>query len=123
MNGNSVALDTNAALYLLNGNQVLTEILFQKRIYLSFICELELLSYAGLSQKEISMVEKFIDDCHVIDINPEIKRGAISLRKKYKLKLPDSIVLATANYFELPFLTFDKDFKRVEDKNVIILEL
>jgi predicted nucleic acid-binding protein len=123
MNGSSIALDTNTVLYLLNGHPALAELIFQKRIYLSFICELELLSYQGLSIKEKHQVEKFIGECSVIDINREIKEGVISIRKKYKLKLPDSIILATANYFEIPFLTFDKEFKKVQDKNVIILEL
>lgn len=122
MSGSSIALDTNVVLYLLNGNSALTELTFQKRIYLSFICQLELLSFSQLSIKEKNQIEKFIKECHVIDINQEIKEVVVSIRKKYKLKLPDCIVWATASYFEIPLLTFDKEFKKVQDKNVIILE-
>jgi predicted nucleic acid-binding protein len=123
MNGSSLVLDTNVVLQLLNGNPDLVELIHQKRIYLSFINQLELLSYSRLTKGELNQVEKFIGDCHVIDINEEIKNGVIALRKKYRLKLPDSIILATASFFELPFLTFDKDFEKIDYKNLIILEL
>lgn len=113
MNGNSVTLDTNIVLYLLNGDQVLSELLYQKKLYLSFISQLELLSFRGITQKEYNQINKFIQDCIVIDINGEIKSEVIAIRKSSRLKLPDCIVLATARYLSLPLITSDKDFKKV----------
>jgi predicted nucleic acid-binding protein len=60
-------------------------------------------------------------DCQISDINPEIKNETVKLRTRYKLRLPDCIALATARYLKIPFLTADLDFKRVDDKDVIIL--
>ena len=43
MNGDNILIDTNIALYLLNGDRVVAEILDGKNVYVSFITELELL--------------------------------------------------------------------------------
>ncbi len=102
MNGNSVVLDTNIVLYLLNGDKILSELLYQKKIYLSFISQLELLGYRGINAKQQLQVSKFIDECVIIDINEEIKNEAVKIRTQTKLKLPETIVLATARFLSLP---------------------
>lgn len=122
MNGNSVVLDTNIVLYLLNGDQILSKLLYRKKLYLSFISQLELLGYKGISAKQQLQVSKFIQECVVIDINEEIKTEAIEIRKQTKLKLPDTIVLATARFLSLPLITSDQDFKEIESPEIIIYE-
>jgi predicted nucleic acid-binding protein len=122
MNGNSVILDTNIVLYLLNGDQVLSELLNQKKLYLSFISQLELLGFRGITAKQQTEINKFIQECIVIDINEEIKKEVISLRKKTKLKLPDCIVLATARFLSLPLITSDQDFRSIPFTEIIIYE-
>lgn len=118
MNGNSVLLDTNIVLYLLGGVKVLADLLNQKKLYLSFISQLELLGFRGISQKQQTEINRFVQECIVIDINEEIKKEVIQLRKSTKLKLPDTIVLAPARYLSLPLITSDLDFK--ENEEVII---
>lgn len=122
MNGNSVILDTNIVLYLLNGDRILSELLYQKKLYLSFISQLELLGFRGITSKQHTEISKFIHDCIVIDINEEIKKEVISLRKKSTLKLPDSIVLAIARFLSLPLITSDQDFKSISFAEIIIYE-
>ena len=122
MNGNSVILDTNIVLYLLTGDQVLSELLNQKKLYLSFISQLELLGFRGITLKQQTEINKFIQECIVIDINEEIKQEVISLRKKSKLKLPDCIVLATARFLSLPLITSNQDFKSLSFTEIIIYE-
>ncbi len=122
MNGNSVVLDTNIVLYLLNGDRVLSEMLYQKKLYLSFISQLELFGFKGITSQQQIEISKFVQDCIVIDINEEIKNEVISLRKTTKLKLPDSIVLATARYLSLPLITGDADFKATKFPEIIIYE-
>jgi hypothetical protein len=102
MNGNSVVLDTNIVLYLLRGDQVLSELLYQRKLYLSFISQLELLAFKGITTAQSLEIKKFIQDCIVIDINDEIKLEVISIRKNSKLKFPDCIVMATARFLNLP---------------------
>ncbi len=122
MNGNSLVLDTNIVLYLLNGDMVLSALLYHKKLYISFISQLELLGFKGISLKQQTEISRFIQDCIVIDINEDIKREVILLRKTSKLKLPDSIVLATARYLSLPLITSDIDFRSIEFPEIIIYE-
>jgi hypothetical protein len=74
MNGNSLLLDTNIALYLLNGDAVLAELLNIKKLYLSSISQLEHLVFKDITLKQQTDIGKFINECIVIDINEEIKR-------------------------------------------------
>jgi predicted nucleic acid-binding protein len=122
MNGNSVVLDTNIVLYLLRGDQVLSELLYQRKLYLSFISQLELLAFNGITAAQSLEIKKFIRDCIVIDINDEIKLEVISIRKNSKLKLPDCIVLATARFLNLPLITSDLDFKSTNFSEIIIYQ-
>jgi predicted nucleic acid-binding protein len=98
MNGLNFLCDTNIILYLLAGDKTLAELLNDKRIYLSFITELELLSYKELTRSDLKKIKSFIADCMVLDINPEIKKFTLFLRQKYKLKLPDAMIAATSLY-------------------------
>jgi len=120
MNGNSYLVDTNIVLYLLSGDERIAEILNGQKINISFITELELLGYKDLSNENLKIIKKFISDCTVFDINEEIKRNAITIRKKYGLKLPDAIIAGTSKYLNCPLLTADNDFSKLDDMSVII---
>ena len=122
MNGNNFFVDTNVVIYWLNGDRTLADILNGKQIYVSFISELELLSYSKLSEKEKSLIKNFLTDCNIVDINSSIKSHVIALRQKYNLKLPDSIILASSIYLDIPLITADSDFKRIENINLIFYE-
>ena len=122
MNGNKIFIDTNIAIYLLDGDISLAEILHQKRLYLSFITQLELLSYPGISAKEVQQIEFMLENCVIMDIDNPIKSEVIRLRKEYTLKLPDCIVAATAIYLDLPLITSDKVFKKIEELNLMYYE-
>jgi predicted nucleic acid-binding protein len=98
------------------------ELLNKKKLYLSFISQLELLGFKDITSKQQTEIGKFISECIVIDINEEIKREVILLRRSSKLKLPDSIVLATAKYLSLPLVTADLDFKTIENTELIIYQ-
>jgi len=115
MNGNKLFLDTNIILYLLSGDETLAELLNQKQLYISVITELELLAYKGITANEESVIKEFVSQCKVININNNIKLETIRVRKTYKTKLPDSIIIATALYLDLPLVTSDVAFKKVEE--------
>lgn len=122
MNGNNVLLDSNIILYLLNGDRVLSELLYRKKLYISFVSQLELPGYKGITHKDQVAISKFFKECIVIDINEEIKREVISIRRGYKLKLPDSIILATARFLNIPLITADIEFKQIGTNEIIIYE-
>jgi predicted nucleic acid-binding protein len=115
MSGSRIAIDTNIVLYLLNGDQTLAEFLQDKKVYLSVITELEIIGYQGLSKDEKKSINRFFESCTIIDINKEIKSTYIELRNKYKLKLGDAIIAATALCLDLPFISADKDFSKIKE--------
>jgi len=122
MNGTKLLLDTNIVLYWLSGDRTLADLLHEKQIYLSFITELELLGFSKLSEYERSSIQEFLSDCKIIDINSRIKSLVINLRQTSNLKLPDSIILSSAIYLDIPFVTSDSDFKKIEDVDLIYYE-
>ena len=119
MNGNSLIADTNILLYLLNGDKTLAKILNNKKVYISFISELEIQCFKNLSSKEKTLIDSLIDDCIIIDINDIIKQYTIEIRKNYSVKLPDAIIAATAEYMNIPLITSDSDFNKIDVINTI----
>jgi predicted nucleic acid-binding protein len=119
MSGNKLFLDTNIIIYFLSGDTSLANLLEKKSIHISIITKLELLSYPDISNTETIKIEKFLDDCIIVDLNPSIHTQVIRLRKKYRLKLPDSIVIASATFLDLPLITSDKDFQKVKEVNLL----
>jgi predicted nucleic acid-binding protein len=122
MSGNKIFIDTNIAIYLLDGDTSLAEILNQKQLYLSFITQLELLGYHGLTKQQEQQIEYMLENSVVIDINNKIKQEVIKLRRNYHIKLPDCIVAATAIYLDLPLITADKGFNKIEELNLMLYE-
>lgn len=122
MSGNKLFIDTNIVLYLLNGDQTLAELLHEKQLYISFITELELLAYQGITEGEQKIIEDFVNQCKVITLNNSIKKETIRVRKNYNTKLPDSIIIASALYLDLPLITSDVEFKKVDELTLIQYE-
>ena len=122
MNGHKVFLDTNIILYLLSGDETLAMLLNEKQFYISIITEMELLAYKNMTKKEEKVIIEFVSQCKVITINNSIKQSTIKIRKKYNTKLPDSIIIATALYLDLPLITADVAFKNVEELNMILYD-
>ena len=82
---------------------------------ISFITELEALSYPYITERDERNIKNLLGEILIVDINKEIKDYTIDLRKRYKLKLPDAIVAATAIYLKADLITNDKEFSRVEE--------
>lgn len=122
MNGNNILLDTNIVLYLLNGEETLIPLLEEKNLFISFITQLELLGNRYLNSDDIQKIKQFIDECTVIDITPGIKDYTINLRKRFSIKLPDCIIMATSLWLNMPLITADQDFKRIDIADLIFFK-
>jgi len=119
MSGNNVLLDSNIILYLLSGEETLIPLLEEKKLYVSFITQLEILGFKGITKEEQEKLQQFLTECIVIDINPVIKNFVIDLRRRYHIKLPDSIIMATSLYLNIPIITADKDYSKVKEIDLI----
>ncbi len=122
MSGNSLFVDTNILLYLISGDETVAELLDGKHIAISFITELELLGYKDLSESDFKVIQDLIKEATVIDINAEIKRLVVLLRKNYKIKLPDAIVVASALYSKLPLVTADKQLSQISELTLLLYQ-
>ncbi|MFO7822651.1 MAG: type II toxin-antitoxin system VapC family toxin [Cyclobacterium sp.] len=122
MSGNSIILDTNIVLYLLSGDETVADFLNDKTVFLSFISELELLGYKGISTGDLSKIKDLLADSTIIDINSEIKRIVIEIRKNKRLKLPDAIIAATSRYLDIPFMTSDKNLTKLTGINILFYD-
>ena len=123
MNGSSLLIDTNIALYLLGGDGRVAELLDGQDIYLSFISELELLGFRDLDAKEEAIVLDFIGKCTVVNIDQHIKQQTIAIRRASQVKLPDAIIAATSIHLELPLLSADKGFSKIDQLTFVQYEI
>ncbi len=122
MSGNKLLLDTNAVSYFLAGHQVLKSLFAEKELCISFITEMELLSYSGFSSQERKNIKEFIAQCWLVEMSSEIKETAIGLRLAHRIKLPDAIIAATSLILEIPLVSLDNDFTKVKLLDLILVE-
>ena len=113
MSGGRVVIDTNIALYLLGGDRNLTAMLNGQNLIVSQITRMELLSFPDISRSELARVEVFLEAWPIEFLHPQIEKLAINIRRKHRVKLPDSIIAATAMHLDLPLMTADKRMERL----------
>ena len=123
MSGTDIFIDTNICIYLLNGDVKLAHLLQDQSIHISFITEIELFAYHGNTAEPINILNTFINSVTVLDVSNDIKQKMIDIRKSYKLKLPDSIIAASALSKNLPFVTADKKFGKVSNLDLVLYEI
>ncbi len=113
MSGISYLFDTSAVLYFLHQPKQLQD--NSSSVFVSFVNELELLSYSKLSSKEEKAIKHFLKLVDLINIDQEIKSMTITLRQKYTLKLPDAIICATAMVHKLSLVTNDLKLHKISE--------
>ena len=123
MNGVDFLIDTNVAIYVLEGHNVVKGIM-QCSAAVSVISEMELLGKQGLLPQEETKIRDLLNDCEILAFTDSIKTTTISLKKQYAIKLPDAIIAATAKHYGLLLITADKGFKKVEGYiDIVILDV
>ena len=60
---------------------------------------------------------------YIIKGNPKIKQYAINIKQQIKMKFPDAIVAATAIKNNLSLVTADKDFKKVPNLDLVLIDM
>jgi len=121
MNGDKYLADTNILLYLLAGNPGIFNYL-SSEFYISEITEIELLGNKDITPIQYKSRSKIISGCSIITLSENIKKITIQLKQRYTLKIPDAIIAATSIYLNLALLTADKDFKKIEEVNLILIQ-
>jgi len=113
-----VLLDTNIIIYALNGAITLPN----NNYSISIITEIELFSYSKLSEQEQVSIKSLLSYFNIFNIAEEIKDRTIKIRKEYGIKLPDSIICATAIVNKATLISNDKQLSKIIGLNILTLE-
>lgn len=122
MSSNKYVADTNTFLMLL-AEQPSIKSHVDNHWHFHFITEIELLGKPGITPREVGSIKGLLKICTKIRHNESITLLAISLRQRFRLKVADALIAATAIYSEMPLLTYDKDFAHIANLNVKLLEI
>lgn len=114
MSDERVLVDTNVLIHQINGDAAIEELLQGKKVHISFITEVELLSFPGYTAEERAAVKAWLKEFIISNVNEGIKSIAIDLRSRFNLKLADAFVAATAAHWHIPLITQDKHFRKLK---------
>jgi len=118
MEKNLFFFDTNAVLYFLS-DESLKDKNINFEIVISFITEIELLCYPYLTEEEKGLLKSFLKNLTIVDINSFIKEKTMYFRKKYKIKIPDAIIISSAYMLNIPLITDDKQLFKVKEIEIL----
>jgi len=110
-----ILLDSNIIIYLSQGKLFIDDVFASNGDYaISLITYMEILSYRFTSREEEDFIHQLLSLFTVIDIDKEIAEAVIRLRKRRKIKLPDAVIVATAQVYNLILYTNDKQLHGIE---------
>ncbi len=121
--GTRYMLDSNIAIYFLNGQlppKTLDFILtiIESECNISVISKIELLGWQAHSAGEQENIQGFVNEAVIIHLDDEIVEKTIELRKLYKMQLPDAVIAATAIVYNFVLISRnDKDFHKIAELN------
>jgi predicted nuclease of predicted toxin-antitoxin system len=68
-----------------------------------------------ITPQEANDVRDLLNGFEIINFSDVIKDITITLKQKYSIKTPDTIIAATAKAFNLQLVTADLDFKKIKE--------
>lgn len=118
--------DTNTAIYYLqqqfppNAEKFIDELLKDGQPVISAITEIELLCWKTANHQDLEVLQSFIGDALVIELEQSIKLKAAELRKAHNIKLPDAIIAATAIIYGITLISRNtNDFRNIDELSII----
>lgn len=120
MSGTKVVFDTNALIHFFNGDASLRKYT-PSAICISVITLF--LSFPNITQHDKDLIFEFTQDAEIMNLdshNAAFIQQIISIRSLYKIKLPDTIIAATAIFKNATLITSDKDFTKIQSLKVSI---
>lgn len=112
-----LTLDTNILISYFNDETRAVNRLLQwrdrgEKFFISVITELEILSLPKLTAEELAAIEEFLQQFSIIPLNSHLSRIAAKIRRRTKLGLGDSVIVATAKLTDSILVTRDKEIMR-----------
>jgi predicted nucleic acid-binding protein len=120
--GKKYLIDTNSVIDYLD-NKIPTEAneLFEGTTSkISVITRIELLSWPGATKTQTNILLNFIGESELYQLEESVILKTIEIRKKYKVKLPDAIIAATAIVNNFSIITQNtNDIEKIEQLEII----
>lgn len=119
-------LDTNILIGYLNGDQTVIDRLTQwkregRSLFVSAITWSEVLSVPTLTPEDLNPVKEFLASFLCLPIDQPIAETAAFIRRLYRLAIPDATIAATAIKYQMPLVSRDRDFRRVDE--ILLIEI
>lgn len=118
--------DTNTAIYYLQqhfpptAERFIDGTLRESKPAISVITEIELLCWRTPAEEDLKVLQRFIEDAFVYELERPIKLKTVEIRKAHRIKLPDAVIAATAVVHELTLLTRNvHDFRKIPGLQII----
>ena len=93
--------------------------IIENEVLISPVVRMELLSHPDITEDEDKLFTELLDNFESVEIDFEVEKETILLRRKYKLKLPDAIIAASAIIEDAVLVTNDKkDFSKVSELKI-----
>jgi predicted nucleic acid-binding protein len=115
--GKGYLIDTNAVIDYLenklpdNASSFIDDLLIQ----ISVVSRIELLAWPNISKEQLTLLNGFINASDILLLSEAVILKTIELKKKYRIKLPDAIIAATAIVNDLNLLTRNiSDFEKID---------
>jgi predicted nucleic acid-binding protein len=106
-------LDSTVAIDLLNGlpsSKPIKAKLKNAKVYVSVITRIEMLSFPNSTPEMENRIKYFLKSVKVVSFNKKVEQNTILLRRSKKLKIPDSIIAATALTLQAAIISRDDHF-------------
>lgn len=119
-------LDTNILIaYLANDPAVCEAIQTWKQtgqtLFVSSLSRVEVLAFPSLTDADMAIIQEFLGNFISLPFNDALVESAASLRRRYRLSLPDAAIAATALTYQMSLVTRDRKLRKV--KELIIVEV
>lgn len=114
--GKRYLTDTNAIIEYLENKlpNAASVVLDSTDIQISVVSRIELLAWRKASEKQLNILNSFINSCYVFSLPEETILKTIEIRKNFSIKLPDAIIAATAITNDCILITRNiDDFKKI----------
>jgi len=119
-----MVLDTNILIAYLNGEeQVVATLqgwrLEQRALVISVVTFAELLALPALTQAEINAIKRFLKTLLCIPLDERLAEEAARLARNRRLRIPDAVIAATALACDMPLVSRDRAFRKVEELRLV----
>lgn len=120
--GKRYLIDTNTVIDYLDNklNNKAVELIETTEVQISVVSRIELLVWTKASPQQLEVLNLFILASTLYNLEENIILKTIEVRKKYRLKLPDAIIAATALAYDLTLITHNtNDFKNIQELQIL----